>query len=93
VAHYDLGFIKPLDSQMLHTIFKEFECIATVEDGVVAGGAGSAVAEFAVRHHYKNRLEVIGIPDNFPPHGSSDELYALIGLSPQGLAERFRSLL
>jgi len=93
VAHYDLGFIKPLDSQMLHTIFKEFECIATVEDGVVAGGAGSAVAEFAVRHHYKNRLELIGIPDNFPPHGSSDELYALIGLSPQGLAERFRSLL
>ena len=93
VAHYDLGFVKPMDSEMLHAIFEEFECVATVEDGVVAGGAGSAVAEFAARHHYQNRLELIGVPDHFPQHGSSQELYELMGLSAERLAERFRSLL
>lgn len=93
VAHYDLGFVKPMDSEMLHAIFEEFECVATVEDGVVAGGAGSAVAEFAARHHFHNRLELIGIPDHFPQHGSSQELYELMGLSAERLAERIRSLL
>ncbi|MDG1284818.1 MAG: 1-deoxy-D-xylulose-5-phosphate synthase, partial [Flavobacteriaceae bacterium] len=46
-AHYDMRFIKPLDERLLHSVFKTYPKIITIEDGVIRGGFGSAVLEFA----------------------------------------------
>jgi 1-deoxy-D-xylulose-5-phosphate synthase len=81
VACFDMRFIKPLDERMLHAIFKEYETIITVEDGVIKGGFGSCIVEFSAKHHYLNKIEVLGIPDTFPEHGSVEELQQLSGIS------------
>ena len=86
IALYDMRFVKPLDEVLLHQIFKKHQAIVTVEDGVKAGGFGSAVLEFAALHNYKNNLHLLGISDAFPEHGNVEELQELSGLSPKKLA-------
>jgi len=86
VAHYDMRFIKPLDENLLHTIFKTHKTIITIEDGTKTGGFGSAITEFVITHNYKNNIEVLGIPDQFIEHGTVSELYDSIGLSPEKIA-------
>jgi 1-deoxy-D-xylulose-5-phosphate synthase len=77
VAHYDLRFLKPLDSKMLNAIGQKFDKIITVEDGVIAGGMGSAIMEFMASNGYTPIIKTIGIPDIFVEHGTVDELYKL----------------
>lgn len=43
IGHYDMRFVKPLDEEVLHSVFKKYKAIITLEDGVVTGGFGSAV--------------------------------------------------
>jgi len=83
ISHYDMRFIKPLDYKLLHTIFKNHRTIITIEDGTKIGGFGSAISEFAIAHNYKNKIQVLGIPDQFIEHGTVSELYDSIGLSPE----------
>lgn len=73
-AHYDFGFVKPLDEKLLHTIFNQFETIITVEDGVITGGFGSAVLEFSASHNYQKTIKTLGIPDTFIEQGTISEL-------------------
>ena len=77
VAHYDLRFLKPLDNNMLHSIGQKFSRIITVEDGVIAGGMGSAIMEFMAANGYTPAIKPMGIPDKFVEHGTVDELYKL----------------
>ncbi|MCF4100406.1 1-deoxy-D-xylulose-5-phosphate synthase [Gillisia sp. M10.2A] len=77
VAHYDAIFVKPLDEELLHGVFKKFEKIITIEDGVVTGGFGSAVLEFAASHQYHADFECLGVPDSFIEHGTLEELYEI----------------
>lgn len=77
VAHYDLRFLKPLDNNMLHSIGQKFNRIITVEDGVIAGGMGSAIMEFMAANGYSPVIKPMGIPDKFVEHGTVDELYKL----------------
>ena len=74
IGHYDFPFVKPLDENQLHFIFKKFENIITIEDGTVQGGFGSAILEFAARHHYTSKINVLGIPDEFIQQGNVAEL-------------------
>jgi 1-deoxy-D-xylulose-5-phosphate synthase len=85
VAHYDLRFAKPLDEDLLHEVGKNFKRVITVEDGVIRGGVGSAVEDFFSRHGYGVRVEKLGIPDEFIPHGTPGELYALCGFDADGI--------
>ena len=78
-----MRFIKPLDEEMLHMIFKMYETIITVEDGVITGGFGSSIAEFSVKNNYSNKIEILGIPDIFPEHGSIEELHKITGISSE----------
>ncbi len=93
VAHYDLKFLKPLDKELLHSVFQNFETIITVEDGVLNGGFGSAIAEFSAQHRYQKNLHALGVPDVFPEHGSISELQELIGISPNKIAQVIESYL
>ena len=85
IAHYDLRFLKPLDEELLHEIGTRFNHIITIEDGIKAGGMGSAVLEFMADHGYSPKLQRIGIPDHFIEHGTAAQLYALCGLDEEGI--------
>ncbi len=73
-SHYDFPFVKPLDEELLHAIFKKYETIITLEDGVAKGGFGSTITEFAAFHNYTKRIQILGIPDEFIEHGTIDQL-------------------
>lgn len=75
-AHYDLRFVKPLDAELLHTVFKNYKYIVTVEDGCLEGGMGSAVLEFMADHNYHPEVIRLGIPDMVVEHGEQAELWA-----------------
>ncbi len=80
VAHYDIRFVKPLDEEMLHAVGKKFKNIVTVEDGVISGGAGSAIIEFMAANGYTPLIHCIGIPDTFVEHGTTEQLYKICGM-------------
>jgi len=85
-SHYDLGSIKPLDDSLLHGVFKTYTTIITVEDSALAGGAGSAVLEWANAQGYSQTIKRIGIPDHFIPHGTTAQLQQEVGLDAAGIA-------
>lgn len=85
VAHYDLRFLKPLDTEMLHEIGRRFPRIITIEDGVKTGGMGTAILEFMSENGYSPRLERIGVPDQFIEHGTVQQLYHLCGMDEEGI--------
>ena len=93
IAHYDMRFVKPLDEELLHIIFKTYTTIITVEDNVVKGGFGSAVLEFSATHQYKNNIKILGIPDVFIDHGTVAELQKSIGLGVERLVDFFEKSL
>jgi 1-deoxy-D-xylulose-5-phosphate synthase len=74
IAHYDFGFVKPLDEELLHEIFESFEKVITIEDGAIKGGFGSGIIEFATKNSYTIPIKTLGIPDIFVEHGTVDEL-------------------
>ncbi|XMO88201.1 1-deoxy-D-xylulose-5-phosphate synthase [Algibacter sp. AS12] len=92
VSHYDMRFVKPLDENLLHTIFKTHKTIVTVEDHVINGGFGSVILEFASKNDYKNTLKVLGIPDAFVEQGSLAELQEFVGLDVASLKSIFSKL-
>ena len=91
-AHYDVRFLKPLDETMLHEVFKNFKNIITVEDGVIAGGFGSAVLEFMADHRYSATVVRLGIPDRFVEHGDRNLLIHELGYDAQAIAAAARKL-
>ncbi len=78
-AHYDMRFVKPLDADRLHKVFKQFAKIVTVEDGAIAGGFGSAVLEFMSENGYNSQIKRLGIPDDFIEQGTPEQLHAICG--------------
>ncbi|HSO77104.1 MAG TPA: 1-deoxy-D-xylulose-5-phosphate synthase [Bacteroidales bacterium] len=85
VTHYDMRFANPLDEEVLHEVMKNFSKIITVEDGVIKGGFGSAVLEFAADNHYTPEVHRMGIPDYFVEHGTQQELYRECGFDAEGI--------
>ncbi len=76
IAHFDMRFVKPIDKELLHTIFQKFDKVITIEDGCLQGGFGSAVIEFMVDNNYKTEVLRLGVPDKFINHGTQEQLYA-----------------
>ncbi|MGB4084538.1 MAG: 1-deoxy-D-xylulose-5-phosphate synthase [Bacteroidales bacterium] len=87
VLHYDMRFANPLDEQVLHSVMKLFKKIITVEDGMIKGGFGSAVLEFANDHGYPVEIIRLGIPDYFVEHGSQQELWHECGYDAAGIEQ------
>ncbi len=93
VAHYDMRFVKPLDEDLLHEIFKKFDKIITIEDGVIMGGFGSAVVEFMIDNNYTARVKRLGVPDEFIEHGTQEELIKQCGFNEEAIVATIRQLL
>ncbi|MFH0894063.1 MAG: transketolase C-terminal domain-containing protein, partial [Bacteroidota bacterium] len=84
-GHYDLRFLKPLDETLLHQVFCNYPYILTVEDGMISGGMGSALVEFASDNNYSTTIRRIGIPDEFAEHGSIHQLQKECGMDPDSI--------
>ncbi len=91
-AHYDLRFVKPLDENLLHEVFKKFSKVITVEDGCIEGGMGSAVLEFMADNNYQAEVIRLGIPDQFIEHGEQPELWAECGYDANSIAAQVRKM-
>ncbi len=87
IAHYDMRWLKPMDEEILHEVGRKFKTIVTAEDGVIAGGLGSAVLEWMADHGYTPHVIRLGVNDQFVEHGSTKELYHLLKLDKEGLCE------
>jgi 1-deoxy-D-xylulose-5-phosphate synthase len=85
IAHYDMRFVKPLDTLLLHEVFTKFNKVITVEDGCLMGGFGSAVLEFMVDQKYQAEVIRLGIPDEYIHHGTQEELWADCGFDAQSI--------
>lgn len=93
IAHYDMRFVAPLDKEMLHSVFKKFSHLITVEDGILKGGFGSSVIEFMSDYGYHSEVRRLGIPDYFVQQGSQEELYRECGYDREGIELAVREIL
>lgn len=91
-AHYDMRFVKPLDEELLHDIFRNFKKVVTVEDGCIPGGFGSAILEFMAENGYAAQVTRLGIPDRIVEHGTQEQLHNECNFDPAGIADAVRSL-
>ena len=93
IAHFDFPFVKPLDEALLHTIFSKFDMVVTIEDGVVSGGFGSAVLEFAAANNYHSKIQILGVHDEFIEQGTILELQQYCKIDVSSLQSFFQELL
>jgi 1-deoxy-D-xylulose-5-phosphate synthase len=87
ITHYDMRFLAPLDTEALHSVFKKFDRIITVEDGVLKGGLGTAVVEFMCDNGYNAEIRRLGIPDYFVEHGTQEELITECGFDTDSITK------
>ncbi len=91
IGLYDLRFVKPLDSELLHLIGKNYTKIYTIEDGTIIGGVGSAVEEWMMDNGYDVKIVRLGLPDEFIEHGSQAELFRMLELDVEGIYKRMHN--
>ena len=75
----DMRFVKPLDHNLIEEISKDYKLIVTIEDNVIAGGAGSAVNEYLLSLNTNARVLNLGLPDEFIEHGDQEQQKILNG--------------
>ena len=86
-ALFDMRFLKPLDTDLLHRVAKEYNQIITIENGTVLGGLGSAVMEFMAENKYKPSIIRLGLPDQFIEHGSTPQLLHLCNIDKEAVID------
>jgi 1-deoxy-D-xylulose-5-phosphate synthase len=89
----NMRFVKPLDAELVRQLAREHELLVTVEENVVQGGAGSAVAECLQQHGVAVPLLQLGLPDRFIEQGEHAQMLADCGLDADGIASAIRSRL
>jgi 1-deoxy-D-xylulose-5-phosphate synthase len=89
VTVVDARFAKPLDADLLATLAAEHELLVTVEEGVLAGGFGSAVWEsLSEEGAAVPRILRVGLPDRYVTHGAPALLHEEVGFTAERIAER-----
>ena len=87
----NMRFAKPLDEDLIVELAQRHDGLVTIEDGAIAGGAGSAVNEFLQQAKFDIPVLNLGLPDRFQEHGGREELLAEAGLDAQSLYQRIDS--
>jgi len=82
----NMRFVKPLDGELIRALAREHDAFVTIEENVVAGGAGSGVAEFLAAEKIALPILHLGLPDRFIDHGDPAFLLAHVGLDAKGIA-------
>ena len=86
----NMRWAKPLDIELLLQVAAEYDLLVTLEEGAVAGGAGSAVLEALAAAKVQRPVLQLGLPDVFIEHGDPAKLLALQGLDAQGIEQAVR---
>jgi 1-deoxy-D-xylulose-5-phosphate synthase len=89
----NMRFVKPLDDELAAQLARSHALLVTVEDNVVMGGAGSAVAESLAAQGIGAAILHLGLPDRFIDHGDQNQLLALAGLNKDGILASIRARL
>lgn len=89
----DMRFVKPMDVRAVLDAAKSHDLLVTAEEGVIAGGAGSAVMELLAAHGVYAPVLQIGIPDHFVDHGDVESLFADFGMDPESVREKIGAAL
>lgn len=89
----DMRFIKPLDSNIINELSQSHELLVTLEENVIAGGAGSAVSEYLNSKGSRVSIMHLGLPDAFLPHGKHADLLKQCNLDSQGIETSIRNKL
>ncbi|WP_400075220.1 1-deoxy-D-xylulose-5-phosphate synthase [Winogradskyella sp. R77965] len=92
IGYYDMQFVKPLDEELLHEIFKNYEGIITIENGTIVGGFGHSILAFANTNNYKCNIKILGIDDQFIEHGTVDQLMQMQKLDAQSIKNEIENL-
>jgi 1-deoxy-D-xylulose-5-phosphate synthase len=87
----NMRFVKPLDKALLLELANSHDAFVTLEDNVVAGGAGSAVAECLAAHGANLPILHLGLPDAYLEHGSREEVLSEAGLDLAGIRRAVRA--
>ena len=81
----NMRFVKPLDTDLLTQLAQSHDYLVTIEEGVVMGGAGSAVLEYLSRAGWSTPVLTLGLPDEFVDHGDQVLLMKQLGLDADGI--------
>ncbi len=81
----NMRFIKPLDRELVLAIAAQHEGLVTIEDNVVAGGAGSGVGELLNAEGVLRPILHLGLPDSYQHHASREDLLAEAGIDAAGI--------
>ena len=92
VGVYDMRFLKPLDESLIHEVAETYSHIITIENGVLKGGFGSAVAEYVVDNKLPVTVYRMGIPDSFIPHGSLRERHKDCRIDTEAIVDKICEL-
>lgn len=92
IAHYDMIFVKPLDSQIIREVADKKCPVITVEDGVAEGGLGSAVTEALSDLGSSQPIRRLGVPDRFIAQGTPAQLHHLCGFDADGIFAAIKEL-
>lgn len=93
IAHYDMRFVKPLDTEILKDVAQQFDRIITIEDGAREGGFGSAVLEWLEDNGYRKNVVRLGLPDHFVEHGTVAELQHIVGIDAEGIIDAVNDII
>ena len=91
VAHYDMVFLKPMDSDIINEVVEKSVPVITIEDGTVEGGLGSAVIERLCELGSRQPVYRLGVPDRFIPQGTPAELHSLCGFDPESIFDAIKT--
>lgn len=92
-AVYNASSLKPLDEALLAALSRKDTPIFTVEEGLLTGGFGSAVAQFCAARRLTSPRGMLGLPGQFIPHGSRGGLLKRLGLTSEEIARQVREAL
>lgn len=93
VVHYDMRYLKPIDTDILDKVGKESKYIITVEDGVKEGGLGSAVLEYLSANGMHPEVIRLGMPTTaFVEHGTVAQLQHMVGIDPEGIVQKINNI-
>jgi 1-deoxy-D-xylulose-5-phosphate synthase len=87
----NMRFVKPLDVELVKRLAKEHDCLVTVEEGCIMGGAGAAVMEALAAEGIAKPVLNLGLPDKFIDQGDPAALLASVGLDAKGIATSIRT--
>ena len=85
---YDMRFVKPLDHELINNLVHKYSKIVTLEDHTIIGGAGSAVNEYLSQQQILKPVLTLGLQDDFPAHGSRNQILELNGLDIESLKKK-----